>query len=97
METGACSAPALPTRHMGRRSFRFGCLSPRKRAVAASMLTAAYVILRDGVPYCDLGANHLKRQRAGVIRRFLRRLNELVYKTNLGAQQEASVTGSKST
>ena len=96
METGACSAPALPTRHMGRRSFRFGC--QRKRAVAASMLTAAYFILRDGVPYCDLGANHLnQRQRAGVIRRFLRRLNELVYKTNLGAQQEASVTGSKST
>jgi hypothetical protein len=31
-------------------------------AVAASMLTAAYYILRDGVPYKDLGPEHFTRR-----------------------------------
>jgi transposase len=53
-------------------------------AVAASMLTAAYFILRDGVPYRDLGPNHLdERQRAGAIQRLLRRLHNLGYSENL--------------
>lgn len=30
-------------------------------AVAASMLTAAYHMLRDGTLYHDLGANHIRR------------------------------------
>jgi hypothetical protein len=29
-------------------------------AVAASMLTAAYHILKNGVEYCDLGAHHFR-------------------------------------
>ncbi len=49
-------------------------------AVAASMLTAAYVMLRDGVPYHDLGPDHLDhRHRASAIRRLLRRLHDLGY------------------
>ena len=32
-------------------------------AVAASMLTAAYYMLRDGVEYRDLGPDHFDRQR----------------------------------
>lgn len=47
-------------------------------AVAASMLTAAYYILRDGVEYRDLGADHfVRRDRAKVISRLMRRLAEL--------------------
>jgi len=47
-------------------------------AVAASMLTAAYFMLRDGVPYRDLGPQHLdQRHRDSAIRRMLRKLQQL--------------------
>lgn len=47
-------------------------------AVAASMLTAAYHMLKNGVEYRDLGANHLSgRDRSKVITRMVRRLKEL--------------------
>jgi transposase len=47
-------------------------------AVAASMLTAAYFILRDGVEYKDLGANHFDRHDTGkTIGRLVRRLQDL--------------------
>lgn len=47
-------------------------------AVAASMLTAAYYMLRDGVEYRDLGAGHFdRRDRAKVISRLVRRLTDL--------------------
>ena len=47
-------------------------------AVAASMLTAAYFMLRDGVPYRDLGPQHFdRRHRDNTIRRLMRRLNKL--------------------
>lgn len=47
-------------------------------AVAASMLTAAYFMLRDGVEYQDLGADHFdRRDRAKVISRLVRRLHDL--------------------
>jgi transposase len=47
-------------------------------AVAASMLTAAYFIIRDGVPYRDLGPAHFdKRQREKTIKRLMRRLKDL--------------------
>lgn len=47
-------------------------------AVAASMLTAAYHMLRDGVPYRDLGARHFdRRDTTKTIRRLLRRLTDL--------------------
>jgi transposase len=49
-------------------------------AVAASMLTSAYFILRDGVPYRDLGPTHFDRQhRDKTVRRLLRRLHDLGY------------------
>lgn len=49
-------------------------------AVAASMLTAAYFMLRDGLVYRDLGPNHLdRRHRENAIRRLLRRLSDLGY------------------
>lgn len=47
-------------------------------AVAASMLTAAYFMLRDSVPYRDLGPQHLdQRHRDSTVRRLLRKLQDL--------------------
>ena len=47
-------------------------------AVAASMLTAAYVMLRDGVPYRDLGGRFFNdRDKTETTKRLLRRLREL--------------------
>jgi transposase len=47
-------------------------------AVAASMLTAAYYMLRDGVEYRDLGSAHLDRHdRTKTINRLVRRLRDL--------------------
>jgi transposase len=47
-------------------------------AVAASMLTAAYFMLRDGVEYHDLGAGHFDGLRkADVAQRLIRRLCDL--------------------
>lgn len=56
-------------------------------AVAASMLTSAYYMLRDGVPYQDLGPRHLdQRHRAKAIRRLVRRLTDLGCNVNVEAQ-----------
>jgi transposase len=47
-------------------------------AVAASMLTAAYHMLRDGVEYRDLGPQHFDRHdKAKTITRLVRRLTDL--------------------
>lgn len=47
-------------------------------AVAASMLTACYHMLKNGVEYRDLGAHHFtRRDRSKAISRLVRRLNEL--------------------
>lgn len=49
-------------------------------AVAASILTAIYHMLRDGIPYRDLGSNHFdQRQRTTTIHRLIRRLSDLGY------------------
>lgn len=57
-----------------------GRRGPKKAimAVAASMLTAAYHMLRDGVDYKDLGADHFDRcDKNKTAQRLLRRLEEL--------------------
>jgi transposase len=47
-------------------------------AVAASMITAAYHMLRDGVPYKDLGPDHFDRlNKSKAITRLVRRLQDL--------------------
>jgi transposase len=47
-------------------------------AVAASMLGACYYMLRDAVPYRDLGADHFaRRDKAKTIGRLVRRLRDL--------------------
>jgi transposase len=56
-------------------------------AVAASMLTAAYYILRDGVPYRDLGQQHFdRRDNAKAIRRLVQRLANLGCKVHVQGQ-----------
>lgn len=53
-------------------------------AVAASILTAAYYILRDHVPYQDLGADYFdRRDRSKVVRRLTRRIEALGYRVAL--------------
>jgi transposase len=47
-------------------------------AVAASMLTAIYYMLRDGVEFCDLGSQHFtQHDKAQIAKRLLRRLRDL--------------------
>ena len=47
-------------------------------AVAVSMLTAAYHMLKNGVQYQDLGAAHFtRRDREKITLRLVRRINEL--------------------
>lgn len=55
-------------------------------AVAASMLTACYYMLRDGTTYRDLGPTHFdRRDRTKVIHRLVRRLNDLGCKVQVHA------------
>ena len=56
-------------------------------AVAASMLTAAYHMLKNRVDYKDLGADHFsRRDRSKAIQRLIRRLNDLGCKVQLTPQ-----------
>lgn len=53
-------------------------------AVAASMLTSSYYMLRDGVEYKDLGSDHFdRRDKTKVLRRLTRRIEELGYQVAL--------------
>jgi transposase len=53
-------------------------------AVAASMLTAAYYMLRDGTDYHDLGADHFQRgDHARLVAGLTRRLHHLGYEVTL--------------
>jgi transposase len=53
-------------------------------AVAATILTAAYYILRDGVSYRELGPDHfVQRDRTRVAERLARRIRELGYEVTI--------------
>jgi transposase len=55
-------------------------------AVAASMLTAAYHMLKDGVDYRDLGADHFdRRDKAKLAKRLVARLHDLGFRVELRA------------
>lgn len=56
-------------------------------AVAASMLTAAYHMLKNGVEYQDLGADHFtRRDKSKAIQRLVRRLNDMGCEVQINAQ-----------
>lgn len=60
-------------------------------AVAASMLTASYFMLRDGVEYIDLGPNHFDRHdKSKTINRLVRRLCDLGCQVQVAQPTEAS-------
>jgi transposase len=53
-------------------------------AVAATILTAAYYILRDGVGYRELGPEHfVERERPKIAQRLARRIRELGYEVTI--------------
>jgi hypothetical protein len=55
-------------------------------AVAASLLTAAYFILRDGTVYRDLGSRYFdERDKARAVRRLTRRIEALGYSVQVAA------------
>jgi hypothetical protein len=63
-----------------------GRRGPKKAiiAVAASMLTAAFHVLRDGTAYHDLAHDHFDRQdRAKTAQRLTKRLEQLGYVVDL--------------
>jgi transposase len=53
-------------------------------AVAGSMLTACYHMLRDQVPYQDLGAEHFdRRDRTKAVNRLAKRIRDLGFEVDL--------------
>ena len=53
-------------------------------AVAATILTAAYYILRDGVSYRELGPDHfVERDRTRIAQRLARQIRELGYEVTI--------------
>ena len=79
--TAAWAAVRVRTSYLHAQFLRIKARRGAKKAilaVAASMLTAAYHMLRDGVEYADLGADHFSRHDTGkTIQRLLRRLADL--------------------
>ena len=66
--------------------YRLTRRGPKKAiiAVAASILTSAYFMLRDGVEYRELGAEYFnKRDEAKVAARLTRRLRDMGYEVEL--------------
>ena len=86
VQTAWCAARAKGTylrARFGRLKARRG---PRKAivAVAAAILTAAYWMLRRGVAYADLGADHPERiVRTRLAARLARKLDELGFDVTL--------------
>lgn len=59
-------------------------------AVAADILSAAYYVLRDKVPYRDLGPDHFdKTESTKTVARLVKRLNALGYEAELKERQAA--------
>ena len=79
--TAAWAAVRVKTSYLRAQFLRIKARRGAKKAilaVAASMLTAAYHMLRDGTEYNDLGSEHFDRQdQSKTIRRLLKRLQDL--------------------
>lgn len=79
--TAAWSAARTKGSYLQTQFFRLKARRGAKKAiiaVAASMLTAAYFMLRDGAEYHDLGPRHFdQRDQARTIKRLVKRLTDL--------------------
>lgn len=79
--TAAWAAVRVKTSYLRAQFLRIKARRGAKKAilaVAASMLTAAFHMLRDGTEYNDLGSEHFDRQdKSKTIRRLLKRLQNL--------------------
>jgi len=79
--TAAWAAARTKDSYLQAQFFRLRARRGAKKAilaVAASMLTAAYYMLRDGVDYRDLGPHHFDhREKTKTIKRLVQRLNDL--------------------
>ncbi len=76
---------------------QFNCLKARRGpkkaicAVAASMLTAIYHMLKDGVEHNDLGASHFDRRPVAIkANRLVAQLAKLGFKAELRPLAEAA-------
>jgi len=85
--TAAWAAVRVKGSYLQAQFFRLKARRGAKKAilaVAASMLTAAWHMLKDRVEYKDLGADHFaRRDRSKAIQRLLRRLDDLGCKVQL--------------
>ena len=79
--TAAWTAARTKSSYLQAQFFRLKARRGAKKAivaVAASILTAAYYMLRDGVEYRDLGPQHFdRREQSKTITRLIKRLNDL--------------------
>lgn len=79
--TAAWSATRTKNTYLRAQFFRLKARRGPKKAimaVAASLLTAIYYMLRDNVPYQDLGPEHFDTvEKAKVVNRLVRRLRDL--------------------
>ena len=91
--TAAWSAVRTKDSYLQAQFFRLKARRGAKKAiiaVAASMLTAAYFMLRDGAEYHDLGPRHFDRRDQGkTIKRLLKRLNDLGCEVEVKQQEVA--------
>jgi transposase len=82
----AWSAVRTKGTYLRAQFYRLTRRGPKKAivAVAASILTAAYFMLRDGVEYRELGADHYsKRDESKVVARLTRRLRDMGYEVEM--------------
>jgi transposase len=61
-------------------------------AVAASLLTAIYHMLKNGTPYADPGPNHFVKDRTRAANQLLRKLNRLGYEVTKIHDREVAAT-----
>ncbi len=91
--TAAWAAVRIKTSYLRAQFLRLKARGGAKTAilaVAASMLTAAFHMLRDGTEYNDLGSEHFDRQvKSRTIRRLLKRLQDLGCDVPLGVAGKA--------
>ena len=88
--TAAWAAIRVKGSYLQAQSLRLKARRGAKKAilaVAASMLTATYHMLKNGVEYRELGANHFtRRDQSKASSRLLRRLSELGCEVRVTAQ-----------